>query len=242
MTKKDMRCELTASMKNRWRHPQGFTLLEILVALFILATIITLIFGSFEGVFVNADHINAASDLFEMGTTCMSRMTADLEALHIMNYPRYRPPDIDDDPEIYHIEGTLDPIGGETFSRLRFASLAHLPLNQDHRQGIAQIIYYVQSEGRNGNVLRRADDLYPYPQFEPRPSDPVLCEKVLSFQLIYHSIDGDEEEEWDSESDDVGYATPRSIGIKLSLGDEEHSFEFKTEVTLQLYRPKEEDR
>jgi len=241
-----MRCEPTAFIKNsrkRHRHrEQGFTLLEILVALFILATIITLIFSSFEGVFSNADHINAASDRFEMGSACLNRITRDLQALHIMHYPRYQPPDIDDDPDIYRIEGTLDAGAGESFSRLRFTSLAHLPLNQDHRQGIAQIVYYIHNDGENGNVLRRADDLYPYPEFEPRPEDPVLCEQVLSFQLVFHSAQGDEEEEWDSESDDMDYSTPKSIGIKLTIGDAEAPFEFSTEVALPMYRFKEDDK
>lgn len=241
-----MRCEPTVFMKNsRWRRlhrEPGFTLLEILVALFILATIITLIFSSFQGVFSNADHINAVSDLFEMGSACLNRMTSDLQDLHIMQYPRYQPPDIDDDPDIYRIVGTLDTSAGETFSRLRFASLAHLSLNQGHRQGIAQIIYYIQSDRENGNVLRRADDLYPYPEFEPKPEDPVLCEQVLSFQLIFHSAQGDEEEEWDSDSEDMDYSTPKSVGIKLTIGDVENPFEFYTEVSLPLYRIKEEDK
>jgi general secretion pathway protein J len=240
-----MYCELTALIKNslrrhRWRE-HGFTLLEILVALFILATIMTLIFGSFEGVFSNADHINAASDMLEMGSTCLNRISMDLQALHVMHYPRYRPPDIDDDPDIYRIEGTLDAGAGETFSRLRFTSLAHLPLNQDHRQGIARIVYYIENDGENGHILRRADHLFPYPEFEPSPEDPVLCEKVLSFRLVYHSVKGDEEEEWDSESDDLDRSTPKSIGITLTIGDAEAPYEFSTEVALPLYRFKEED-
>jgi len=226
--------------RQRRRREAGFTLLEILVALVILATVITLIFGSFEGVFSNADHINAASDLFEMGTACLNRITMDLQALHIMHYPRYKPPDIDDDPDIFRIEGTLDASAGETFSRLRFTSLAHLPLNQNHREGIAQIVYYIQSDDTNGNILRRADHLYPYPEFEPGTEDPVLCEKVLSFDLVYHSLKGDEETEWDSESKSLDYSTPKSIGIKLVIGDAQSSIELTTEVALPLYRYKEE--
>ena len=240
-----MPCEPIDSMKNRPRRSRngrrGFTLLEILVALFILTIIMSLIFGSFEGVFSNADHMNAASDLYEMGTAGLSRITRDLEAIHVMTYPRYHPPDIDDEPDIYRVSGAIEPIGGHTFSKLRFTSMAHLPLNQDRREGIAQIVYYVQEEDDNSLVLRRADRLYPYPDFEPTPSDPVLCEQIRAFQLVFYSAQGDEQEEWDSDSDDVEYSTPKSIAIKLSIGDPESPLEFMTEVALPLYRFKEDN-
>ena len=62
---------------------RGFTLLEILVAMFILALVMGLIFGTFEGVFSNADRVKAGSDLFEMADAGLQRMTTDLKALYV---------------------------------------------------------------------------------------------------------------------------------------------------------------
>jgi len=221
---------------------RGFTLLEVLTAMFILALVVTVVLSSYDSIFSSAEHINISSDLMEMGNACIGRITADLEAIHVMSYPRYKQADIDDDQEIYHLLGEEKMLGGSTFTMLRFASLAHLPLNQDNRQGISEIVYYVQSTDSGEFTLRRTDKLYPYPEkFEESPTDPVMCEQVRAFELVYYDHEGQEYKEWDSESDDAEYSTPRSIAIKLALGNEEVPVVFTTEVALPLYRVKPEE-
>ncbi len=215
----------------------GFTLIEILTAIFILAIVISLALSAFDGLFSNADHINISSDLFEMGSASLNRMAADLKSLHAMPYPRYKPPDLmDEKPDIYLIKGETRNVAGHAFAWLRFTSMAHLPLNHDAREGIAQLVYYVQQTADDEFVLRRADTLYPYPEFEESDGDPILCEQVRDFSLTYYDADGREHEEWDSQSDDVEYGTPRAIGIKLAIGDETSPHVFGTQISLPVYR------
>jgi general secretion pathway protein J len=114
--------------------------------------------------------------------------------------------------------------------------MAHLPLNHDAAEGVAGIIYYAQETPDNSYVIRRADHLYPYPEFEERETDPVLCEQVLDFTLTYFDANGKEYEEWDSESDDAEYSTPRTIKIKLALGDETAPDIFTTQIAMPVYR------
>ena len=216
---------------------RGFTLLEILTAIFILAIVVSLVMVAFDGIFSNADRVNIASDLNEMGCAALDRMAKDLEAIHVMPYPRYEPPQLlDDEPDIYRVEGNTKIVGGHTFAMLRFTSTAHLPLNHDAGEGIAEIVYYVQEEADNGYVIRRADHLYPYPEFEESKTDPELCEQVREFTLTYFDANGKEFEEWDSESDDTEYGTPRSIKIRLALGDETTPDIFITQIALPIYR------
>jgi general secretion pathway protein J len=223
--------------------PRGFTLIEILTAVFILSIVVSLVMGSFGGIFEGADHINLGTDLHEMGSACMNRIANDLKAIHVASYPRYSPPDIDDDPELYHIKGESRNVGGDYYGWLRFTSMAHLPFNHRANEGIAQIVYYAQQTPENDIILRRADTLYPYPEeFEESETDPILCEQVRKFELVYIDNDGDEHEGWDSESDDNEYSTPRAIGIKLSVGTEDLSYAFLTKITLPSYRFKEVKR
>jgi general secretion pathway protein J len=219
---------------------RGFTLLEILTAIFILAIVVSLVLGAFDAIFSNADSINNSTDLNEMGSAALDRMAEDLKSIHVMQYPRYQLPDTkeDDEPDIYRVEGKTSNVGGHTFTWLRFTSMAHLPLNHDAEEGIAEIVYYVQETRDNRFIIRRADHLYPYPEFEERDTDPELSEQVLDFTLTYFDFEGKEYEQWDSESDDTEYGTPRAIGIKLVMGDESASYTLTTQIALPVYRYK----
>jgi general secretion pathway protein J len=229
--------------ERRQDRRQGFTLMEIMIAMFILSVVISLVFGSLDGVFGSADHVNAQSDLLEMGHSCMERIASDLNALHIMSYPRYQPPGIDDDETeaLYRIEGEAVSMGGHRFAKLRFASLAHLSLNHDAREGIAEIVYYIIESRDDGYTLRRKDTLYPYPEeFEEDENDPVVCERVQAFEVLYFDHEGRETEEWDSQSDDVEYATPVTIAIKLAVGEDEQApMVVNTRVAMPVHRYKE---
>jgi general secretion pathway protein J len=127
-------------------------------------------------------------------------------------------------------------LGGKSFSWIRFTSLAHLPLNQVSREGIAQMVYYVQEDEASGYILKRSDNLYPYPEFEESDDDPVVCEQLQEFKLIFFDEAGRELESWDSEDDDTEYGTPRAVGIRLSVGETDAPFLFRTQVMLPVYR------
>jgi len=229
----------TSSTERRRKKRGGFTLIEIMIAMFILAVVVSLVFSSLDGILSTADHVNIQSDLLEMGQSAMDRITADLNALHIMAYPRYSPPGIDDDPGLYRIQGEPVSMGGHNFAKLRFASLAHLPLNHDLREGIAEIVYYMIESDQDGYILHRKDSLYPYLEFEEDESDPIVCEQVRAFELVYFDHENREVDSWDSESDDVEYATPVAIAIKLAVGDENAPMVLNTRILLPLHRYKE---
>ncbi len=204
--------------------------------MFILTIVVSMVFASFDGIFGSSEEVNAASDILEMGNACLDRISRDLKALHIAQTPRYKPPDIDDKPHMHRFEAEEQTAGGESFSRLRFTSLAHLPLNQEIMEGIAEIVFYVQDDREQGIVLRRADKLYPYPEFEENSEDPILCELVRGFEMTFYDDKGRDHKEWNSESTNFDYATPRSVAIKLIVGTETHSFTLTTEIALPVYR------
>jgi len=216
----------------------GFTLLEILIAISIFAIIVTTIFGSHNFVFSSAKAVEEDITVYEMARGCLSRITDDLQSLHVCLPPEYTPLDSDDEEDPFKITGETADAGIESFSRLMFASRAHVSFEKNIQEGIARIVYYVQKSDESGYVLRRADKLYPYEPFEEKKSDPVLCENVKSLVFKYYDEEGSEYDTWNSDSDDVDYSTPRVIKITLEIGDDSSFLPFETMVKMPIFREK----
>ncbi len=214
----------------------GFTLLEIMVAIFIFAVVITTVFGSFRAVFSSAEAVGGDVAIFESARTCLGRMATDLKGLVVSDYPRYAKPGFNDPPDPYRLVGDTTDVAGGSFGRLRFASLAHLTTNKDPRLGVCRIVYYVDQRADDSLVLRRADHLYPFPDFEESADDPILCDNILAIEFEYLGEDDDMNDRWDSESAGTDYATPRSVEIRLTLGTPDRPKRFITRVSLHVYR------
>ena len=214
----------------------GFTLVELMVSIFIFAIVITTIFASYSAVFTSAGRVTSGIDLYDMANICMNRITLDLQAMHLTLPPKYRKPELDDEPDPYRVIGEAsDPTTGD-FPRLRFASLAHIPFDRVAHGGIARIVYYVQEASEDNYQLRRSDTLAPDEPFEGAESDPVLCEHVKSLKFIYYDHEGTAHEDWDSESDDVHFATPVSIEVSMEIEQDDSVTLFNTTVIIPAKR------
>ena len=233
-----MNYELTTHGKKKPERGSGFTLVEILLAFLILGIVMTTIMASFNAVFSTTDTLNNSSQYFDTAKNCLNRMTLDLEALYVRQPPLYKKPEFDDPPGPYRIVGSPTDFGGTSFAAMRFTSSAHIPFEKSKGGGIAEIVYYVQTKNDGQMVLKRADHLYPYPEFEGNGGDPVLCNNLKSLAFKYFDADGDEFETWDSDSDEYGYATPAAVNIQLEIGNETTSYDFETTVRLAVHRQK----
>jgi general secretion pathway protein J len=214
----------------------GFTLLEILVAIFIFAIVITAVFGSFRAVFSNTNAVSGDEAEYAVARTCLARMAADLGALYITRDTFYAKPKFNETKDPYRVVGDTTTVAGDSFGRLRFASLAHLSFNQDPREGVCRIVYYVQPLADGSLVLRRSDHLYPFPDFEESEDDPILCDHILSLEFSYMDDKGDMSDHWDSESADDEYATPQLIEIRMTVGQASRPIPITTRIALHVQR------
>jgi len=221
---------------------RGFTLLEILIALFIFGVIVTTIFGSFKFVFGSVDAVEKGMNDYDMAKDCFNRIISDLHALHVAQTPAYRPPENTDEQDPYRIIGDVTFSGRTGFGRLRFTSLAHVPLGKDKRTGIAEISYYAEEQTDGSHVIKRSDRLDFAEPYEEKRNDPILCENVRSLEFSFIDSEGEEGKTWDSDSNDFDYATPRAIRIKLTLGTGENPHTFETMIVLPQYREAIETR
>ncbi len=217
---------------------QGFTLIEIMLAILIFGVVITTVTGSFNFVFSSIDVIDENVFAHEMAKSCMNRISADLTAIHVTPRLKYNPSEYTSDPDPYRIEGDIEETQEGRFSNLRFTSHAHLPIGNTMPGGIAEIVYYVMDDGEGHNYLFRSDRIFFEDPLEKSGQDPVLCEKIKSLTFTYIDQGGEEHESWNSENDEYDYATPKAVDIRLEIGDESASFFFNTMVSLPVFREK----
>ncbi len=220
------------------RPAGGFTLLEILVTLAILAVVVTTVLSSFRMVFFHTEAAEEGNEAFDAARAALLRISRDLENAVVLEPPLYKPPAaLDAPPDPFRFQGTTDTVRGTRIAKLRFASRAHLPLEGEQPDGVAEIVYYVRTaEDGVGLRLKRAEHRFPYPAFEERPADPVLCEPVKSLAFSYVDAAGRMFDAWDSESEMYRYATPVRVTVKLELGRGAESRLFTTTVALPRVR------
>lgn len=224
---------------SRLKHSReaGFTLLEIMISILIFSIIITTVFASYRSVFFSTGKIDANMDLYGMTGSCLNRISLDLSGIAIAQIPEYTKPEFNSTPDPFRVVGDRSDLSGADFPRLRLASRSHVPLDGSVHESIAEIVYYVSEDEESRYNLRRSDRLYPYEPPEGEADDPVLCEKVKSLVFTYYNNEGESYDTWDSESEDVAYATPKSIHIQLEVGEEgEASMVFETMVMLPVAR------
>ena len=213
----------------------GFTLVEVLIAIFLLSIVVTTALASYRVILSSVETVHNDASYMEMAKDGLNRMIFDLQSIYITPSPEYKPPE-SDTPDPYRLIGDTVPVGNGQFGRLRFTSLAHLSMEDQTDSGIAQIIYYVHRSGEGDYVLRRSDRLEPYPSLEPNGTDPVLFRYVRS--VSFRFVDGDNMvvDSWNSDEREVDYATPRAIIIGIELGDGEKNHYLETRVALPIFR------
>jgi general secretion pathway protein J len=224
----------------RGRTDQGFTLLEILVAILIFAVVMSSLFVSFHSLMFEPAGIQQQFSRVEMGRSALDRIVSDLQAVYAAQPPQYRRPENGSPPDPYRLEAEADRVGNRQFSRLQFASLAHLPMRNRAQKGVARIVYYVQAQGDEDFVLRRADDLEPYPSLADSREDPVLCNHVRSLTFRFFNGEGDGFETWNSEEERFDYQLPASVAVRIELAAETEGRPevFQTRVSLPVQRQK----
>ena len=216
----------------------AFTLLEILIAMFIFAIVLSTIYTSYTGAFRIVDDTESQTDIYEMARIALERMHEDLESVYIPENPKSSAPE-EPASSLFEFIGEDKEIEGRSADPLRFTSTAHLVFSEeDEASGTAEIAYYVE-EGDEGEgfVLYRSDTS----TFEEKPEEQtgglVLCDSLVSVSFAYYDDEGEVSDDWDSTSDQLKNQIPRMVSILLEFqnkSDPETPFKFLTTVALPV--------
>jgi prepilin-type N-terminal cleavage/methylation domain-containing protein len=191
--------------KNKERHHPGFTLLEILLAVFILGIVVSTIYAAYSGTFSIVDRTTKEAEVYAMARIALERIVEDLESIYIPEAPR---------GNNYGIT-TGDQVGDEAFTNLEFTSRAHLTFSEELKEDtIARIVYYVQ-EGETDAVFALCRSDQPNPDSAlgsgVYPPGPILCEGLTDIVFTYYDAAGAFYDHWNSSD------VPVMVTVQLSF-------------------------
>ena len=128
---------------------QGFTFVEVMVAVLIFSVVITTLFSSFQAFIHAGGAVRESIAGTEKISAVFKRMHRDMEGIYVVQLPRYAKPAFNSEPDPFQLTGGEEIVGGQTVSYLVFSSSAHAKTGIDQRNGIAQIYYYTKENDNN---------------------------------------------------------------------------------------------
>ena len=221
-------------------HKEGFTLLEILIAIAIFASVLSTIFISYTGTFNVLEQTESRANIYRMARIAFERMQEDLESAYFIRETEQsesKENQFDYTPFL----GKDAEIDGRDADTLSFISRAHVVFDEEENgTGIAGISYYVgENEKGDDFILYRSDT----PQLEKAPEEGtgglILCEGLFSVDFTYYDGDGKSHEEWGSTGDELKYKFPVMVKIELSFIENSNSeipVKFILNVSLPMGR------
>lgn len=221
-----------------WSKTSGFTLVEVLITVFIFAIVLSTIFTTYTASFRIMDQTESQAEIYAMARVTLERMIEDLGSVYVFPETAAKkttPGPLRPDRFI----GEKKEINDNPFGTLRFLSRAHIGFNDTETDpGVSRIVYYaVENDQENSITLFRSDT----PEFDEEPEEDSdglpLCEGLSSVDFTYYGEDGTPHEQWDSTSQEFGGKLPVMILITLEFvneADPESPIKFTTGVSLPM--------
>jgi len=210
---------------------RGMTLIELLIAMAILAFIGILVFASIDGMRRSRQGVERINDRYREGRLAMARIARELQSAYLTAHAP-----IDESLQVVKTSFIGEP--GSPAARLDFNSLSHRRLSAGtHESDQIEISYFGSEDPERNGVIDLARRVAP-PDLEPRRGGKVevLATDIDLFQLEYlDPLTGVWREEWDSTSV-VGEKgrLPVQVKVVLVLNGAARSFENGSRGKIRL--------
>ena len=217
---------------------RGFTLLEVLIAIFIFALVASAIFTVYTGTFRIIDESESRADICEMAGIALERISEDLESAYVSNLTQ-TPGSDKANPAMVLLVGEKKELMGRSCGALRFLSLAHLTFSEEEPVAKpTEIVYYVATKGEEGLLeLYRSDTPLSHERPDAESGGLLLCEGFLSIDFTYYDSDGEPHETWDSGGGESKGKLPSRVSISMEFADSTNPdtpYKFMTGVAIPM--------
>jgi type II secretory pathway pseudopilin PulG len=224
---------------HRWtrilRCSRAMTLLEIMLALLVLAMVIFMVSLSLSGSLRVIDSTQKQGEIYFRAQVALQRISEDLASALLVDG--------------FEFIGEKVEIDGLRADSLAFTSTAHVVFDPEYdNPGIALISYRVVSDdaGEGELVLLRGDSLLASTVMSDSGSEEkrdgyLLSDSLRSVRFAYFDEGGEEHDTWNTLVEDQPDASPRKLPVSVQCTldfwldrENESSLEFTTRILLPV--------
>jgi general secretion pathway protein J len=204
-------------MTMRSRRQHGFTLIEIMLALALMAFLTSLIWGTFAQTAKVKKRIETAQDRTHTVRVALMRMSREIEMAFVSAAETIGTQD-----RRTMFSGT----SGTDFDQLRFSWFGHLRFRADQAEGdTALVSYFTQTDlddSRSTNLMRRETRRLESKDVKLIPGETyLLCPNVSRLKFAYYDYkQKDWRDDWDTTKADGQTYLPTQVRISLTVLDE----------------------
>ncbi len=200
------------------RRTSGFTLLEVLLAMAILAVIITVIYTSFSTAERNIKQAEESRDDTDVARTLISRLSDDIANAYVSPSMNQQGATL----TIFY--GKKEEVGdGEDKVRhddIYLTTLTNWRRPDTQEMDLWEVGYYFKEkpEGQGYALYRREKRILSKDTPALEGGDEYeITDRVVNLQFRYTSDGKNWVDEWDSRSKPVGFLLPKAVEITLTL-------------------------
>jgi len=203
---------------------EGFTLVELLMAIFLMAIIMTIVSATFFRSHEVIDIVRKQGEVYQMARTCMDRMLRDVTCAYVPAAFTAEPGFTKQEIAQYRFIGRHDKDGTLDKDSIYFTTTSDLGLG-GHKDMITEVDYYLKEveQGKGVYYLMRREDAKPHQDITTRGTEMELAEDVTALNIVYLDKTGTESEDWDIAKRLV---LPSQVKITITFrrGDETYTF------------------
>lgn len=216
----------------------GFTLLEILIATFLFALVVSAVLGAYSGTFGIIDETESQEDIYQKARIALERITGDLECAYFPERTQSSQTELATSEAIL-FHGEKKEISDLPCGELRFLSLAHLDVSDEKPLAEpAEIAYYGATGGDEGVLdLYRSDTALARERPESGTGGVILCKGLSSIDFTYYDAEGQPRENWNSDEGPSKGKLPSRVLILMEFpnpADSNRPYRFMTGVTIPM--------
>jgi prepilin-type N-terminal cleavage/methylation domain-containing protein len=227
-----------ATVRGRWHSAKGFTLLEVMIAIGIMATILVILFGTYSAALDRAARTRELSQLYHEARVLLQLMVSDLRSAYVKESGEQTPQALQQAkwrPTTFIGEDRIE--FNHPADKLAFSTVLPVQRPDVPDTEMCHVTYSIEpvSEPPQNRALFRRVNCSLEPEATEQDHLFLLTELAHGLDFKYYDDQGTEYPDWNSREPRGGKRIPARLKVRLLLADRHgqlRSFEISTDFML----------